>query len=197
TQVIERQSLVDQFAEDPSIGVFLLSTKAGGFGLNLTAANVVILFDLDFNPHNDAQAEDRAYRLGQTRDVRVVRLVLRGTVEEYVLKLGDAKLNLDRSLQSGAPPPPSSSLAPGDAVAPVLTGVDDGAEDGVNDDDAAAADGADEEGNGGAADAVAQRAADHKLLAMLRSEWAVVGPAGRAAARPGPPDEGDGSPVSR
>ncbi|KAJ1564003.1 hypothetical protein HK405_000027, partial [Cladochytrium tenue] len=183
--------LVDQFAEDPSVGVFLLSTKAGGFGLNLTAANVVILFDLDFNPHNDAQAEDRAYRLGQTRDVRVIRLVLRGTVEEYVLRLGDAKLDLDRSLQSGAP------LPPGSAAAAVPAEADDGAEDGGGDDDGAAADGADGEDNGGAADAVAQRAGDQKLLAMLRSEWAAVGPAGRAAARPGPHDEDDGSPVSR
>ncbi|KAI9334813.1 SNF2 family N-terminal domain-containing protein [Zopfochytrium polystomum] len=100
TQVIERlQNLIDQFTEDSSIAVFLLSTKAGGLGLNLTVANVVILHDMDFNPHNDAQAEDRAHRVGQTRNVRVVKLVLENSVEEHILRLADAKLSLDKSLQ--------------------------------------------------------------------------------------------------
>ena len=59
----ERQGLVDEFNEDSEITVFLLSTKAGGVGINLTAASVVIIFDQDFNPHNDRQAADRAYRI--------------------------------------------------------------------------------------------------------------------------------------
>lgn len=62
TKVMERQSMIDEFNQDESISVFLLSTKAGGFGINLTSANVVILYDLDFNPQNDRQAEDRAHR---------------------------------------------------------------------------------------------------------------------------------------
>lgn len=62
TKVEERQSLIDAFNEDESHKIFLLSTKAGGFGINLTGANVVIMYDLDFNPHNDKQAEDRAHR---------------------------------------------------------------------------------------------------------------------------------------
>ena len=88
--VAERQALIDELQQDEEVLVFLLSTRAGGLGLNLTAANVVILHDLDFNPHNgsvhflflrfdlvlmfdgrtiDGQAEDRAWRLGQTRYV--------------------------------------------------------------------------------------------------------------------------------
>jgi len=62
-----RQELIDQFNTDSSIFVFLLSTKAGGLGINLTAANVVILHDIDFNPYNDKQAEDRCHRIGQKR----------------------------------------------------------------------------------------------------------------------------------
>ena len=67
TPVQERQTLIDQFNEDPDIFVFVLSTRAGGLGINLTAANTVILHDLDFNPYNDKQAEDRCHRVGQTR----------------------------------------------------------------------------------------------------------------------------------
>ncbi|KAH9972417.1 SNF2 family N-terminal domain-containing protein [Lactifluus volemus] len=76
TAVDVRQSLVDEFNEDESIPCFLLSTKAGGMGINLTSASVVILFDQDFNPHNDKQAQDRAYRIGQKRDVEVTKLAL-------------------------------------------------------------------------------------------------------------------------
>lgn len=65
TPVQERQILIDQYQNDEGIFIFLLSTKAGGFGINLTAANVVIIHDLDFNPHNDAQAEDRSHRGNQ------------------------------------------------------------------------------------------------------------------------------------
>ena len=95
TAVDIRQGLVDEFTVDESIPVFLLSTKAGGMGINLTAASVVILFDQDFNPHNDKQAQDRAYRIGQTRDVDVVKLITKGSIEEDILELGKMKLALD------------------------------------------------------------------------------------------------------
>lgn len=98
TAVDVRQSLVDEFTEDESIPVFLLSTKAGGMGINLTAASVVIMFDQDFNPHNDRQAQDRAYRIGQKRDVEVVKLITRGTIEEDMLRLGETKLALDEAV---------------------------------------------------------------------------------------------------
>ncbi|KAG5648487.1 hypothetical protein DXG03_003098 [Asterophora parasitica] len=102
TPVDVRQTLVDEFTEDESIPVFLLSTKAGGMGINLTAASVVIMFDQDFNPHNDRQAQDRAYRIGQKRDVEVVKLISRGTIEEDMLKLGETKLALDEAVAGDA-----------------------------------------------------------------------------------------------
>ncbi|PPQ67269.1 hypothetical protein CVT25_005853 [Psilocybe cyanescens] len=98
TPVDVRQTLVDEFTEDESIPVFLLSTKAGGMGINLTAASVVIMFDQDFNPHNDRQAQDRAYRIGQKRDVEVVKLISKGTIEEDMLRLGETKLALDEAV---------------------------------------------------------------------------------------------------
>ena len=73
TPVQERQYLIDDFNKDPDIFIFILSTRAGGLGINLTAANAVILHDLDFNPYNDKQAEDRCHRLGQTKEVKIIR----------------------------------------------------------------------------------------------------------------------------
>ncbi|KAF8633397.1 hypothetical protein AX17_004568 [Amanita inopinata Kibby_2008] len=102
TPVDVRQTLVDEFTEDDSIPVFLLSTKAGGMGINLTAASVVIMFDQDFNPHNDRQAQDRAYRIGQKRDVEVVKLISRDTIEEDMLRLGQTKLALDEAVAGDA-----------------------------------------------------------------------------------------------
>ena len=72
----------------------LLSTRAGGQGLNLTAADTVVLHDSDFNPQVDAQAEDRAHRLGQTRTVTVYRLVADGTVDAGIVALAARKAAL-------------------------------------------------------------------------------------------------------
>ena len=94
TNVGDRQVLVDQFTNDPSIPVFLLSTRAGGLGINLVAANWVVLFDQDFNPQNDKQATDRCYRIGQTKPVTVVRLISRGTIDEDILAMAQSKLEL-------------------------------------------------------------------------------------------------------
>ncbi|KAF7321603.1 SNF2 family DNA-dependent ATPase [Mycena kentingensis (nom. inval.)] len=102
TPVDVRQSLVDEFSERDELDVFLLSTKAGGMGINLVAASVVIMFDQDFNPHNDKQAQDRAYRIGQVRDVDVIRLISRGTIEEDMLRLGEMKLALDNAVAGAA-----------------------------------------------------------------------------------------------
>lgn len=96
TAISTRQPLIDAFTNsDPPIPVFLLSTKAGGAGINLACANKVIIFDSSFNPQDDIQAENRAHRVGQKRDVEVVRLVTRGTVEEAILALGETKVALD------------------------------------------------------------------------------------------------------
>ena len=80
----ERQRVVDDFNSDPAQFVFLISTKAGGVGLNITSANKVVIFDPHWNPAYDLQAQDRAYRIGQVRDVDVFRLVSAGTIEEIV-----------------------------------------------------------------------------------------------------------------
>jgi superfamily II DNA/RNA helicase len=80
----QRQEVVDTFNTDPTQFVFLISTKAGGVGLNITAANKVVIMDPHWNPSYDLQAQDRAYRIGQTRDVEVFRLISVGTVEEIV-----------------------------------------------------------------------------------------------------------------
>jgi SWI/SNF-related matrix-associated actin-dependent regulator 1 of chromatin subfamily A len=96
TPISERQMMLDQFYEDESIPVFMLSTKSGGAGINLACANKVIIFDSSFNPQDDIQAENRAHRVGQTREVEVVRLVTKDTVEEQIHALGVSKLELDK-----------------------------------------------------------------------------------------------------
>ncbi|OTB07078.1 hypothetical protein M426DRAFT_318445 [Hypoxylon sp. CI-4A] len=78
----ERQQVVDDFNSDPNQFVFLISTKAGGVGLNITSANKVVIMDPHWNPAYDLQAQDRAYRIGQVRDVEVYRLISSGTIEE-------------------------------------------------------------------------------------------------------------------
>ncbi|QSL64134.1 hypothetical protein MERGE_000289 [Pneumocystis wakefieldiae] len=98
TSVDTRQDIIDQFTDESDITVFLLSTKAGGFGINLSCANVVILYDGSFNPHDDKQAEDRAHRVGQTKEVHVIRLVTKNTIEEYIQSLANTKLALDSSI---------------------------------------------------------------------------------------------------
>lgn len=80
----DRAKTVDDFNSDPSQFVFLISTKAGGIGLNITSANKVVVVDPNWNPSHDLQAQDRAYRIGQVRDVEVFRLVSAGTIEEIV-----------------------------------------------------------------------------------------------------------------
>lgn len=62
-----RQDLIDEYNQDSSILIFMLSTRAGGLGINLTTADTVIIHDVDVNPHNDKQAEDRCHRIGQTK----------------------------------------------------------------------------------------------------------------------------------
>ncbi|KAK9458952.1 SNF2 family N-terminal domain-containing protein [Lipomyces oligophaga] len=102
TPVEMRQDLIDQFDTEKNLSCFLLSTKAGGFGINLACANVVIIFDMSFNPHDDRQAEDRAHRVGQTKEVEVVRLVTKDTIEEAILQLANTKLKLDQSVSNQA-----------------------------------------------------------------------------------------------
>ncbi len=103
-QTRNRQGLVERFQSDDGPPVFLISLKAGGYGLNLTAADVVVHFDPWWNPAAEAQATDRAHRIGQTKPVTVFRLLTRNTVEEKVTELQNRKKALSASLdESGAP----------------------------------------------------------------------------------------------
>ncbi|OAL27018.1 hypothetical protein AYO22_03962 [Fonsecaea multimorphosa] len=92
----ERYEQITNFNADKSYNLFLLTTRAGGQGINLTAADTVILFDSDWNPQQDLQAMDRAHRIGQTRPVIVYRLATRGTVEETLLLKADTKRKLEK-----------------------------------------------------------------------------------------------------
>uniref|UniRef100_A0ACD5UUC2 Uncharacterized protein n=1 Tax=Avena sativa TaxID=4498 RepID=A0ACD5UUC2_AVESA len=103
TPVIERQTIVDTFNNDRSIVACLLSTRAGGQGLNLIGADTVIIHDMDFNPQMDRQAEDRCHRIGQQKPVTIYRLVAKDSVDEKIYEIARRKLVLDAAiLQSGA-----------------------------------------------------------------------------------------------
>ncbi|MFT7817869.1 SWI/SNF-related matrix-associated actin-dependent regulator of chromatin subfamily A containing DEAD/H box 1B-like [Arapaima gigas] len=98
TPMADRIVLIDEFNSDPEIFVFLLSTRAGGLGINLTSANVVILHDIDCNPYNDKQAEDRCHRVGQTRPVTVIKLISKDSIEDCMLRVGQKKLKLEQDM---------------------------------------------------------------------------------------------------
>lgn len=96
TPVEERPSLIDEFnAPNSNLFCFLLSTRAGGLGINLTTADTVIIFDHDYNPHNDLQALCRAHRIGQKNVLHIYRLVTVNSIEESVVAIAKKKLVLD------------------------------------------------------------------------------------------------------
>lgn len=84
TPIQHRQSMVDEFNMNPDLHVFLLTTKVGGLGINLTGADRVLIYDPDWNPSTDLQARERAWRLGQKREVSIYRLMTAGTIEEKI-----------------------------------------------------------------------------------------------------------------
>ncbi|KAI5861933.1 SNF2 family N-terminal domain-containing protein [Durotheca rogersii] len=92
----DRRQQIKEFNENPDYKIFLLSTRAGGQGINLASADTVILFDSDWNPQQDLQAQDRCHRIGQTRPVIIYRLATKGTVEEELLLSADAKRRLEK-----------------------------------------------------------------------------------------------------
>lgn len=103
TKADERGDMLKLFhAKDSDYFLFLLSTRAGGLGLNLQQADTVIIFDSDWNPHQDLQAMDRAHRIGQKNEVRVLRLMTVNSVEEKILAAARYKLNVDEKvIQAG------------------------------------------------------------------------------------------------
>ncbi|ODV78096.1 uncharacterized protein CANTADRAFT_91528 [Suhomyces tanzawaensis NRRL Y-17324] len=103
TKADDRTSLLKLFnAPDSEYFCFLLSTRAGGLGLNLQTADTVIIFDTDWNPHQDLQAQDRAHRIGQKNEVRILRLITEDSIEEMILERAHAKLEIDgKVIQAG------------------------------------------------------------------------------------------------
>merc|ERR1711865_647351 len=101
SNLADRRDMVQDFRERDDVFCFLLSTRAGGLGINLTAADTVIFYDNDWNPTQDAQAMDRAHRIGQTKQVTVYRLVTKGTVEERILRRAKQKDTIQKTVYAG------------------------------------------------------------------------------------------------
>lgn len=101
SKISARRDMVADFQSREDIFCFLLSTRAGGLGINLTAADTVIFYDSDWNPTVDQQAMDRAHRLGQTKQVTVYRLICKGTIEERILQRAREKSEIQRMVISG------------------------------------------------------------------------------------------------
>jgi helicase SWR1 len=95
TKVEQRQILTDRFNNDTRILAFILSSRSGGLGINLTGADTVIFYDLDWNPAMDKQCQDRCHRIGQTRDVHIYRLISEHTIEANILRKANQKRMLD------------------------------------------------------------------------------------------------------
>jgi helicase SWR1 len=95
TKIEQRQLLTERFNNDTRILAFILSSRSGGLGINLTGADTVIFYDLDWNPAMDKQCTDRAHRIGQTRDVHIYRFVSEHTIESNILRKANQKLLLD------------------------------------------------------------------------------------------------------
>ncbi|GBG27141.1 Helicase, putative [Hondaea fermentalgiana] len=98
TAIGDRQEIIDSYNTDMSISACLLSTRAGGMGVNLTSADTVILHDLDWSHATDRQAEDRCHRIGQTKPVRIIKLVTRETVDQNILQIQTRKKHLEAAL---------------------------------------------------------------------------------------------------
>lgn len=87
----DRRDMVNKFQTSYKVFVFLLSTRAGGLGITLTAADAVIFYDSDWNPTMDEQAVDRAHRIGRTKHINVYKLITKGTVEEKIVLWAEQK----------------------------------------------------------------------------------------------------------
>ena len=112
----DRSGVVDRFQKPTGPPVFLISLKAGGYGLTLTAADTVVLFDPWWNPAVEAQAADRIHRIGQTKPATIYKLITRGTVEEKILRLQDRKRSVITAAMGEV----------GDESSPMMTGLTEG-----------------------------------------------------------------------
>ncbi len=93
--------MVKEFQENDEIFIFLLSTKAGGLGITLTKADVVIFYDNDWNPTTDAQAADRAHRIGRKKEVNIYKLINKSTIEERIVLRAEQKMSVQQTVYSG------------------------------------------------------------------------------------------------
>ncbi|XP_010507489.1 PREDICTED: DNA helicase INO80-like [Camelina sativa] len=114
--IMDRRDMVRDFQRRSDIFVFLLSTRAGGLGINLTAADTVIFYESDWNPTLDLQAMDRAHRLGQTKDVTVYRLICKETVEEKILHRASQKNTVQQLVMTGGHVQGDDVFDPADVV---------------------------------------------------------------------------------
>ncbi|KAJ2370237.1 putative DNA helicase ino80 [Coemansia sp. RSA 2607] len=125
SKISDRRDMVMDWQTRDDIFIFLLSTRAGGLGINLTAADTVIFFESDWNPTVDSQAMDRAHRLGQTKQVVVYRLITRGTVEERILQRARQKDEIHRIVIAGgdanAAREAQSTVTDGEEAAPTIS----------------------------------------------------------------------------
>ena len=123
----QREQSVEQFnAAGSELFIFLLSTRAGGLGINLATADVVIMYDSDWNPQMDLQAQDRAHRIGQTKPVKIFRLVTEGTIEEKILDRAMKKLHLDALvIQNGRLVDKEQKLGAGEMLNAIRYGADE------------------------------------------------------------------------
>ncbi|KAK9461892.1 SNF2 family N-terminal domain-containing protein [Lipomyces oligophaga] len=126
SKLSDRRDLVNDWQTKPELFVFLLSTRAGGLGINLTAADTVIFYDSDWNPTIDSQAMDRAHRLGQTKQVTVYRLLVRGTIEERMRDRAKQKMHVQRVVMEGG----AGNGEDGDGEKTGTAGEGDGSENG-------------------------------------------------------------------
>ena len=135
TKSDERSDLLQEFnAPDSKYFIFLLSTRAGGLGLNLQTADTVIIYDSDWNPHQDLQAQDRAHRIGQKNEVRILRLISSNSVEEKILERARFKLDMDGKVIQAGRFDNKSSETDRDAMLRTLLETADMAETGEQDD---------------------------------------------------------------
>ena len=125
TSYEDREERIDSYnAPDSEKFIFLLSTRAGGLGINLQTADIVILYDSDWNPQADLQAQDRAHRIGQKREVQVFRFVTEHTVEEKVVERAQQKLKLDAMVVQQGRLKDKDKLSRGDLLQAVRFGAD-------------------------------------------------------------------------
>merc|ERR1711934_1105833 len=121
TKLEDRRDMVDAFQSSEEVFAFLLSTRAGGLGINLTGADTVIFYESDWNPTMDQQAMDRAHRLGQTKEVTVYRLVCENSIEEKILKRAQQKDKVHRMvIQGGSFKGKAGDLKPKEVVSLLL-----------------------------------------------------------------------------